>query len=82
MNKNLKQLAYASGMESWGVGNDDNVSESVEMYGKLIVKEICGMMEQCTDDIFSMEPSERPLGYASQLQDWIERFEQHFGVNE
>lgn len=53
-----------------------------EKFAELIIKEMCGMMEQCQDDISSDEPSEVNWGYVSQLGDWIERFKKHFGVLE
>ena len=39
MNERIQQLAEQAGMGPWGVGNDDNVSEIVEKFAELIVKE-------------------------------------------
>ena len=39
MNERIKELAEQAGMGPWGVGNDDNVSEIVEKFAELIVKE-------------------------------------------
>lgn len=56
---------------------------SIEKFAELIVKEMCGMMEQAEDDCYHcFEPSERPTEYISWLNEWRTRFEQHFGVKE
>jgi hypothetical protein len=50
-------------------------------FAELIVKEVCGMMEQAEDDAYHcFEPSERPTEYIEWLRDWQERFTKHFGV--
>ena len=50
---------------------------------ELIVKEMCGLMEQAEDDAYHcFEPSERPTEYINWLRDWQERFVKHFGVEE
>ena len=50
---------------------------------ELIVKEMCGLMEQAEDDAYHcFEPSERPTEYINWLRDWQERFVEHFGVEE
>jgi hypothetical protein len=54
-----------------------------EKFVELIVKEMCGMMEQAEDDCYHcFEPSERPTEYISWLNEWRKRFEQHLGVGE
>ena len=53
-----------------------------EIFAKLIVKEMCGMLEQCEDDVYSLEPSERPTEYIEWLYQWRTRFEKHFGIEE
>lgn len=51
-----------------------------ETFSKLIVKEMCDMMEQAEDDAYHcIDPSERPTEYIVFLYDWRERFEKHFG---
>ncbi len=54
----------------------------LEKFAELIVKEMCGMMEQTEDDLYAMDPSERPTEYIEWLYYWRTRFEQHFGVEE
>ena len=49
-------------------------------FAELIVKEMCDMMRQCQDDCDTGDASETNWGYIGQLQDWIDRFEKHFGV--
>ena len=51
-------------------------------FAELIVKEMCDMMRQCQDDCDTGDASETNWGYIGQLQDWIDRFEKHFGVEE
>ncbi len=54
-----------------------------ERFAELIVKEVCGMMEQAEDDAYHcFEPWERPTEYIEWLRDWQERFTKHFGVEE
>ena len=83
MNERIKQLwddaALAAGDESqtW-----DGQVAFMALFAELIVREMCGMMEQCQDDISSGDPSEVNWGYVSQLGDWIEIFKKHFGVEE
>ena len=43
-----------------------------------VVEDLTGLMDQCIEDIYALEPSERPLGYISQLQDWIDTFKAHY----
>lgn len=49
-------------------------------FAELIVIEMCGMMGQAEDDLYSLEPSERPTEYIEWLRNWQERFTKHFGV--
>jgi hypothetical protein len=57
--------------------------EDLELFAELIVKEMCGMMEQTEDDAYHcFEPSERPTEYIEWLNQWRTRFEKHFGVEE
>ena len=44
MNERIKQLALEAGMGPWGVGNGDNVSEIVEKFAELIVRECCDIV--------------------------------------
>jgi hypothetical protein len=85
MNERIKQLADQADLYA----RSDNSSMIFENYQKrytekfaeLIVKEMCGMMEQAEDDCYHcFEPSERPTEYISWLNEWRTRFEQHFGV--
>lgn len=91
MNKRIKQLAKQAG---FGVRQNGSevytsklehlpITENVEKFAELIVKEMCDMMEQAEDDCYHcFEPSERPTEYISWLNEWRKRFEQHFGVEE
>ena len=55
----------------------------LEKFAQLIVKEMCGLMEQAEDDAYHcFEPSERPTDRIEWLRDWQERFTKHFGVEE
>ena len=64
--------------ELWNRSNYDE-----EVFAELIVREMCGLMEQAEDDAYHcFEPSERPTEYINWLRDWQERFVKHFGVEE
>jgi hypothetical protein len=86
MNERTKELAEQANLYA----RSDNSSMLFENYQKrytekfaeLIVKEMCDMMEQCEDDCYSLEPSERPTEYIEWLYNWRTRFEKHFGVEE
>ena len=57
--------------------------EYFQKFAELIVREMCGMMEQAEDDGYHcFEASERPTEYIEWLRDWQERFTKHFGVEE
>ncbi len=51
-----------------------------QKFAELIVKEMCGMMEQCADDCSAGDPSEVSWEYISLLQYWIDTFKCHFGI--
>jgi hypothetical protein len=84
MNKRIWELAdqcqeYRSGFD----GQEDwHTVFNKQKFAELIVKEMCGMMEQTEDDLYAMDPSERPTEYIEWLYYWRTRFEQHFGVEE
>ena len=46
MNERIKLLAEQAGMGPWGVGNDDNVSEIVEKFAELIVRECVEILNE------------------------------------
>ena len=66
------------------IRHDRTLQDKVdEKFAELIVKEMCGMMEQAEDDSYHcFEPSERPTEYIEWLTDWQTRFKEHFGVEE
>ena len=82
MNERYKELAvqahvYADGHSLLCHEGD------IKKFAELIVKEMCGMMEQAEDDAYHcFEPSERPTEYIEWLRDWQERVAKHFGVEE
>ena len=45
MNERIKLLAEQAGMGPWGVGNDDNVSEIVEKFAELLVRECASRVD-------------------------------------
>jgi hypothetical protein len=58
-------------------------NENIEKFAELIVREMCGMMEQAEDDAYHcFEPSERPTEYIEWLNQWRTRFKNHLGVEE
>ena len=40
MNKHLLKIAEQSGMMTWGIGNDDNVTESVDKFAELLIEKV------------------------------------------
>ena len=91
MNERIKELVLQSQLvyettdgkvyNSWEDYVD--LTEYVEKFAELIVKEMCGLMEQAEDDAYHcFEASERPTEYIEWLRDWQERFTKHFGVEE
>ena len=91
MNERIKELVLQSQLvyettdgkvyNSWEDYVD--LTEYVEKFAELIVREMCGLMEQAEDDTYHcFEPSERPTEYINWLRDWQERFVKHFGVEE
>ena len=91
MNERIKELVLQSQLvyettdgkvyNSWEDYVD--LTEYVEKFAELIVREMCGLMEQAEDDAYHcFEPSERPTEYINWLRDWQERFVKHFGVEE
>lgn len=46
MNERIKELAKQAGMGPWGIGNGDNVSEIVEKFAELIVKECINKVDE------------------------------------
>ena len=91
MNERIKELVLQSQLvyettdgkvyNSWEDYVD--LTEYVEKFAELIVKEMCGLMEQAEDDAYHcFEASERPTEYIEWLRDWQVRFEKHFGVEE
>lgn len=92
MNKRILELAKqayiadASKLPNWKFKPETEfllkqLSGFNEKFAELIVKEMCGMMEQAEDDAYHcFEPSERPTEYIEWLNQWRTRFEKHFGV--
>lgn len=87
MNERIREFALQAGMrfDRFGmvIPTTLAVQETVnlEKFAKLIVDEMCGLMEQAEDDAYHLfEPSERPTEYIKWLGDWRERFAEHFGV--
>jgi hypothetical protein len=80
MNERIKELAEQAGAEYSDFHSVSLLDKEIEVFAELIVKEMCDMMEQCEDDCYSLEPSERPTEYIEWLYYWRTRFEKHFGV--
>lgn len=74
-NEANKDIGYTFKMEE-----AKQIHELMEKFAELIVKEMCGMMEQCEDDVYALEPSERPTEYIEWLYKWRTRFNEHFGI--
>ena len=83
MNERINELIKQSYVTVRSQNDRDVTYFSQEKFAELIVKEMCGMMEQAEDDAYHcFEPSERPTEYIEWLRDWQERVAKHFGVEE
>jgi hypothetical protein len=83
MNERIRELAEQAGfMDSWFSESGDDCERELKKFAKLIVKEMCGMVEQTGDDLYAFPPSERPIQYIGFLYEWRTRFEEHFGLEE
>ena len=87
MNERIKVLEKQATtvVEGWSdeSGTTRYYEFNKEKFAELIVREMCGMMEQAEDDGYHcFEASERPTEYIEWLRDWQVRFEKHFGVEE
>jgi hypothetical protein len=84
MNERILELAEQAGStHKLNLGVYQFYTHELEKFAELIVKEMCGMMEQTEDDAYHcFEPSERPTEYIEWLNQWRTRFEKHFGVQE
>ena len=84
MNERILELAEQAGStHKLNLGVYQFYTDELEKFAELIVKEMCGMMEQTEDDAYHcFEPSERPTEYIEWLNQWRTRFEKHFGVQE
>jgi hypothetical protein len=85
MNERIKQLAIEANLISSESNGFDQTRLSIaqQKFAELIVREMCGMMEQAEDDAYHcFEPSERPTEYIEWLNQWRTRFENYFGVKE
>jgi hypothetical protein len=86
MNERIKLLAEQAGLRFTQLMSNpmvpvvDGRETDLEKFAQLVVKELCDMMQQTEDDVYALEPSERPTEYIQFLYDWRTRFEQHFGV--
>ena len=83
MNERIRELAEHPTKQVTKPDGHYIVQEWQKVFAELIVKEMCGMMEQAEDDAYHcFEPSERPTEYIEWLRDWQERVAKHFGVEE
>jgi hypothetical protein len=95
MNERIKELAKQAEFYAWEelakVPGPAEMAISKRVFdgsfrlkfAELIVREMCGLMEQAEDDAYHcFDPSERPTERIEWLRDWQERFTKHFGVEE
>ncbi len=86
MNKRIKQLLEQATTIEVISGRGVDTTQYIDRFDEqkfteLIVKEMCGLMEQAEDDAYHcFEPSERPTEYIDWLVNWRTQFEKHFGV--
>lgn len=87
MNERIKVLAEQAKFMAEETINK-KISKNAELdafagtFAELLVKEMCGLMEQAEDDAYHcFEPAERPTEYIAWLDDWRAQFAKHFGVD-
>jgi len=81
MNERINELIKQSYVTVRSQNDRDVTYFSQEKFAELIVREMCGLMEQVEDDLYHcFEPSERPTDRIEWLQYWQESFKKHFGV--
>jgi hypothetical protein len=87
MNERIRQLDKQA--RHWAIDNTTFPISShipqgyTEKLAELIVKEMCGLMEQAEDDAYHCsEPADRPTEYIEWLVSWRTQFEEQFGVEE
>lgn len=84
MNERIKLLAEQAGMGPWGVGNDDNVSEIVEKFAELIIKECITIVDEQKECLHEEQQywHDRDYGYEMAVNDASKGIKQFFGVEE
>lgn len=81
MKERIQELLVEAHRQTKGGIYNGHPSEWSEKFAELIVREMCGLMEQTEDDCYHcFDASERPTEYIEWLRHWQERFEKHFGV--
>ena len=82
MNERIKLLAEQAGMGPWGVGNDDNVSEIVEKFAELIIKECITIVDEQKECLHEEQQywHDRDYGYEMAVNDASKGIKQFFGV--
>lgn len=84
MNERIKQLAEQAGMGPWGVGNDDNVSEIVEKFAEMLIKECITIVDEQKECLHEEQQywHDRDYGYEMAVNDASMGIKQFFGVEE
>lgn len=84
MNERIRELAEQAGMGPWGVGNDDNVSEIVEKFAELLIKECISIVEEQKECLCEEQQywSDHDYGYEMAVNDASMGIKQFFGVEE
>ena len=84
MNERIKQLAEQAGMGPWGVGNDDNVSEIVEKFAEMLIKECITIVDEQKECLHEEQQywHDRDYGYEMAVNDASKGIKQFFGVEE
>ena len=84
MNERIQQLAEQAGMGPWGVGNDDNVSEIVEKFAEMLIKECITIVDEQKECLHEEQQywHDRDYGYEMAVNDASNGIKQYFGVEE
>ena len=85
MNERIKLLAEQAGMGPWGVGNDDNVSEIVEKFAELLVRECLNQVREQYLPVLEDELMMKDTHWDGYVQCGVDSYvaiREHFGVEE
>lgn len=86
MNNRILELALKAGLTGYFAANRPDlatpmpISHEEQKFAELIIADICDILKQAQDDCIHENAADTNWGYISILEDWVERFNEHFGI--